>query len=117
MDDIKLVAGLNLKKVCKLKGIKNYQIADYMGVTSSSVSHWFKGDNFLDIDNLYRLCQYLGVSLDQIFGLKPIVVDVLDPDEEAVLFAYRKSDEKEKNIIRRALGLPESKKESLPVAK
>ena len=117
MENIKLIAGENLKKVCKIKGIKNYQVADYMGVTSSSVSHWFKGDNFLDIDNLYRLCQFLGVSLDQIFGLKPIVIGVLDSDEDEILSAYRKSSPEAKAIIRRALNLPENKKESLPEAK
>jgi transcriptional regulator with XRE-family HTH domain len=88
-----------------------------MGVTSSSVSHWFKGDNFLDIDNLYRLCQFLGVSLDQVFGLKPIIAGVLNAEEDEVLAAYRKSSPEAKDMIRRALNLPELKKDSLPEAK
>lgn len=117
MNDIKLTVGENLRKICKIKGIKNYQVADYMGVTSSSVSHWFKGDNFLDIDNLYRLCQFLGVSLDQVFGLKPIIAGVLNAEEDEVLAAYRKSSPEAKDMIRRALNLPELKKDSLPEAK
>ena len=117
MDSIKKTVGENLKNVCKIKGIKNYQVAEYMGVSSSSVSHWFKGDNFLDIDNLYKLCCYLGVTLDQIFGLVPIAIGILNDDEQEVINAYRQSSPAEKNLIRRALNLPDTKKDSLPEAK
>lgn len=111
MESIKKIAGENLKRICKLKGIKNLQIASFMGVSTSSVSHWFKGDNFLDIDNLYKLCRFLNVSLDQVFGLDPIVVGVLNEDENEVLIAYRNAKEDEKKLIRRALCLSENKKD------
>ena len=110
MESIKKTVGENLKRICKIKGIKNLQIADFMGVSTSSVSHWFNGDNFLDVDNLYKLCRYLDVSLDQVFGLEPIVVGVLNSDENDVLVAYRNSSDEEKNLIRRALGLSDKKK-------
>ena len=116
MDDIKITAGQNLKKICRIKGIRQYQVADFMGVSESSVSHWFRGDNFLDIDNLYRLCQFLGVSLDQVFGLKPIVVGILNDDEDEVISAYRRASKEEKAVIRRALNLPDRKKDTLPAA-
>ena len=111
MESIKKTVGENLKKVCKLKGIKNVDIANYMEVSPGSVSHWFKGDNFLDIDNLYKLCRYLNVSLDQVFGLDPIIVGVLNNDENEILVAYRNANDDEKNMIRRALKLPESEKD------
>ena len=109
MDSIKKTVGENLRKICKVKGIKNYQIADYMNVSESSVSHWFRGDNSFDIDNLYKLCRYLGVSLDQVFGLDPILVGVLNTDENDVLLAYRNASDDEKNMIHRALGLSDLK--------
>jgi transcriptional regulator with XRE-family HTH domain len=115
MESIKKTAGENLRRICKIKGIRNYQVADYMGVTTSSVSHWFKGDNFLDIDNLYKLSQFLGVTLDQIFGLSPIVVGILNNDEEEIISAYRKASPEEQNVIRRALNLPDRKKTSAEV--
>ena len=111
MESIKKTVGANLKKVCKSKGIKNYQIADFLGVTESSVSHWFCGDNSIDIDNLYRLCQHIGVSLDQIFGIEKIIPDVLNEEECELLKAYRKVDPNVKNTIRGALRLPEIKKD------
>ena len=97
----------NLKKVIKLKKIKNKDIAAHMGLSESSISHWLKGDNPPDMDNLYILCRYLGVSLDQIFGVDPIVVGVLNSDENDVIVAYRNASDDEKKFIRRALGIPQ----------
>lgn len=94
MESIKQTVGENLKKVCKTKGLKNYQVADYMGVTEGCVSHWFRGDNSIDIDNLYRLCQFLGVSLDQIFGIEPLISDIISKEECVLLEAYRKADDR-----------------------
>lgn len=107
MESIKKTAGENLRKICKLKKIKNNQIAEYMGVSTSSVSHWFKGDNFLDVDNLYKLCSYLNVSLDQVFGIDPILVGVLNTDEDAVLVAYRSAGEETRTAIRKILDVHE----------
>ena len=109
---IKGTVSENLRRVCKLKGIKNKDIAAHMGVSEGAVSHWFKMDNSMDIDNLYSLCQYIGVSLDQVFGLDPIVVGVLTPEENELVVAYRNAGNETRENIRRILNLPESKKDS-----
>ena len=95
-----------------MKKVKNKDIAAHMGLSESSISHWLKGDNPPDMDNLYILCRYLGVSLDQIFGIDPIVVGVLNEDENDIVIAYRNSSDDVKNAIRGALGLPVKKKDS-----
>ena len=107
LESIKQTVCDNLKKVIKLKKIKNKDIAAHMGLSESSISHWLKGDNPPDMDNLYILCRYLGVSLDQIFGVDPIVVGVLNSDENDVIVAYRNASDDEKKFIRRALGIPQ----------
>ena len=110
MNSIKPIVAENLKQVCKLKKIKNKDIAAHMGVSESSVSHWFKLDNSMDMDNLYQICKYIGVSMDQIFGIDPIIVDTLTPEENELVFAYRNSTNDMQNGVRRFLNLPELKK-------
>lgn len=112
MESIKPTVCENLRKVIKLKKVKNKDIAAYMGLSESSISHWLKGDNPPDVDNLFILCKYLGVSLDQIFGIDPIVVGVLSTDENEIVIAYRNSSDEVKNAIRGALGLPANKKDT-----
>ena len=111
MKSIKQTVCENLRQIIKLKKIKSKDIAAYMGLSESSISHWLKGDNPPDMDNLYILCKYLNVSLDQVFGIDPIVVGVLNSDENDVIVAYRKASYEEKNVIRRVLCLPEKKKD------
>lgn len=116
MDSIKKTVGENLRQVCKVKKIKNKEIAEYMGVSETSVSNWFRGKNSFDIDNLYSLCCYLDISLDQAFGVDPIVFGVLNEEENNVLVAYRKAGEETKNAIRKILDIPSPEKDTLSKA-
>ena len=83
MVEIRKTIGENIKKACALKGIRQVDIAEHMGVSQGSVSNWIKGTNSIDIENLAELCHFIGVSLDQIFGIAPI-------EQEALLSASEK---------------------------
>ncbi|MBQ9631984.1 MAG: helix-turn-helix transcriptional regulator [Lachnospiraceae bacterium] len=92
MGEIRLIIGSNIKRIAKLKGIRQVDIANYMGVSEGSVSNWIKGTNSIDIENLAKLCQYLGVSLDTIFGLAPVDNFAITDEEIRLLAAYRAAD-------------------------
>ena len=97
----------NIKEVCRIKKIKNVDIAEYMGVSAGSVSNWLNGTNFLDVDNLYTLCQFLGVSLNQVFGVDPIFYDTMTDEENQLLLSFRNADSTTKSIIKKILDIPE----------
>ena len=109
MISIKKTVGENLRSVCRVKGIKNKDIADHVGVSESCVSNWLRGKNSFDVDNLYSICQFLNVSVDQIFGIAPIVYGVLKPEENDILIAYRKADSGTKSSVLKLLDIPEKK--------
>lgn len=115
MSDIRQTIINNIKAICKVKKIKNIDIAEYMGVSAGSVTNWFKGTNFLDVDNLYKLCLFLGVSLDQIFGVTPIIFDALNSEENEIIAAYRKADDGTRASVRKLLDIS-AKKASEPSA-
>ena len=114
MISVKKTVGENLKSVCKVKGIKNKDIADHIGVSESCVSNWLRGKNSFDIDNLYSICQFLDVSIDQIFGISPIVFGVLTQEENNILVAYRKADPGTQASVRKLLDIPEEKSKAAP---
>lgn len=90
MGEIRKVIGENIKMICKLKGIRQIDIAEHMGISQGSVSNWIKGTNSIDIENLAELCAFLGVSLDQIYGVAPLEQNAsLAPDEAELLGLYR----------------------------
>ena len=69
--EIRKVIVENLKRICAEKNVKQVEIAEHLGVSQGSVSNWFKGTNSIDIENLAKLCEFLGVSLDQMYGAEP----------------------------------------------
>lgn len=90
MDEIRKTVGANIKKACHVKGIRQVDISEYMGVSQGTVSNWFKGINSIDIENLARLCVYIGVSLDQVFGITPMSYETTFSDEEKnILHLFR----------------------------
>lgn len=91
MGEIRKTIGENIKKVCALKGIRQVEISEHMGVSQGTVSNWFKGTNSIDIENLAELCAFIGVSLDQIYGVAPITPEVTLSQEETDMLALFRS--------------------------
>jgi len=100
MGEIRKTIGENIKKVCALKGIRQVEIADNLGVSPGTVSNWFKGTNSIDIENLAQLCEFLGVSLDQIYGVAPITPGVtLSQEETDLLSIFRSLNKDGRNML------------------
>lgn len=117
MGEIRKTVGENIKKVCALKGIRQVEISEHMGVSQGTVSNWFKGINSIDIENLAELCAFLGVSLDQIFGVAPLTPEVtLSQEETDLLGMYRSLNQTGREMLmstaRAFAGNPDMKKES-----
>jgi len=115
--EIRKTVGENIKKVCALKGIRQVEISEHMGVSQGTVSNWFKGINSIDIENLAELCAFLGVSLDQIFGVAPLTPEVtLSQEETDLLGMYRSLNQTGREMLmstaRAFAGNPDMQKES-----
>lgn len=53
----------------ELKGIKQTELAAYLGIRASNISDWKKGKYKPSLDVFYKLCTYLDVSADYLLGL------------------------------------------------
>lgn len=117
MGEIRKVIGENIKRIAALKGIRQVEIAEHMGVSQGSVSNWIKGTNSIDIENLAELCHFLGVSLDQIYGVAPITPEVtLSSEETDLVSLFRMLNSEGRNLaistIRTFAGNPAMLKEA-----
>lgn len=121
MGEIRKMIGENIKKACTVKGIRQVDIAEHMGVSQGSVSNWIKGTNSIDIENLAKLCRFIGVSLDQIFGIAPIEQDtMLSSSEKELISLFRSLNSVGQtlslNTIRTFAGNPDMRKDGQSVA-
>ena len=98
MDDTKKLIAENLKRVCTLKGIRQKDIADRIGVSTATVSMWFAATSGIDLSRFVQICEFLGVSIDQMCGKVPLDSALTD-DEQYLIDIYRVLDEAEQGNL------------------
>ena len=64
MDDLRNVIGKNLSDLRKRKGLTQLELAEKFNYTDRAVSKWENGDTLPDVEVLYNLCEFYGVTID-----------------------------------------------------
>ena len=64
MDNLRILIGKNLAELRKNKGLTQLELAEKFNYSDRAISKWENGDTLPDIDTLYVLCEYYGVTLD-----------------------------------------------------
>lgn len=62
----------NLKKYRVLKNLTQEEVAEYLGITSQSVSKWERGESYPDITLLPALANIFETSIDLLVGMDAI---------------------------------------------
>lgn len=57
-----------LKELRKQKGLKQKDLAGFIGVSQSTLSEWESEKYQIDNDNLFKLADFFGVSVDYLLG-------------------------------------------------
>lgn len=69
MGDIRDNICKNILFYRKKIGLTQGQLAEKIGVKTTSVSSWERGANAPDIELLYQLCKLFSISLDEMYGV------------------------------------------------
>ena len=64
MEELRTIIGENLAELRKEKKLTQLELADKFNYSDKAVSKWEKGDTLPDIETLYALCDFYGVTLD-----------------------------------------------------
>ena len=80
--------GENILKLRRRKGITQEALAEFVGVTKTSVSKWETGTTLPDIQILPLLASYFEVSVDELIGYVPML------SKEQISFQYHRLAEK-----------------------
>lgn len=89
--------------------ITQKELAAALGVTPGAVSNWENGNNSIDIDTLFKMCDLLGVSINEMYGTR--TADDYSAHEKEIIMSYRANPEMQP-AVDRLLGVePEEKKD------
>lgn len=93
------------------KGLKDIDLAKKIGKNKSVISTWRSRGTNPPVETIVSICELLQISVEEL--LTGESGDTLTPEEQALLAAYRRSDERGKrNIMKEALYEAEQGKSS-----
>ena len=64
MKDLRKIIGDNLSELRKRHGLTQLELAEKFNYTDRAVSKWENGDTLPDVEVLYNLCEFYGVTID-----------------------------------------------------
>ena len=64
MDDLRHIVGKNLAELRKRHGLTQLELAEKFNYTDRAISKWENGDTLPDLEVLYNLCEFYGVTID-----------------------------------------------------
>lgn len=84
---MEIKVGENIKRLRKVKGVTQEQIAEVLGISVTAVSKWERCETYPDITLLFPLAHYFGVTLDELMGYDE---ERVQAEIRTLLEAYRK---------------------------
>lgn len=73
-DDEEWKKRIRLGEIMKSKKIRQYKLAEYLGVKQGTISNWKSGRTPMPSNYIYDICCYLDVTPDILFGFEKIEV-------------------------------------------
>lgn len=64
MKELRKIIGQNLQDLRKQNGYTQTQIGEQFNYSDKAVSKWENGDTLPDIETLYQICEFYGVTID-----------------------------------------------------
>ena len=66
MKDIKSIVASNLSALRRQKGITQAELAERLNYSDKAISRWEKGDTLPDINVLYEICEFYGITMNDL---------------------------------------------------
>lgn len=93
----------NLSNLINLRKITQVKLADDIGCTKGTVSRYLNSDREPEIEFVYRIAEYFGVTIDWLLGIAPKSQSRFTPETEQIATLYQKASPSDKAVVQTLL--------------
>ena len=79
-------------------------LAARLNTKPQTVSRYERGDRGLDVETILALCEIFGCTADYLLGRSPMPSPELSEEEAELVLAFRRADDRSREIVRLTLG-------------
>lgn len=100
----KAVVDVNKLKDLRVSAcMKQSELAGLLSCTAVTVSRYELGQRDIDSATICRLCEIFGCTADYLLGRSVVQTAELTPEEEQLLTAFRRGDDRARDMVKLAL--------------
>lgn len=88
--DTKEKVAYNIAKYLKAKKKTQVSLANHVGLTKAAISSWIKGTTSPDLNKLIAICDFLDISINDLFGYYE--ENTLSTEDKVLLQKFRNSE-------------------------
>lgn len=92
-----------IKEMRLKKGLRQAELAGLLNCTAATVSKYELGQREIDSFTICRLCEIFGCTADYLLGRSSLPTAELSEEESRLLQAYRRGDDRAKDMVKLAL--------------
>lgn len=81
MKDVKSQVSANLSALRKQRGITQAELAEKLNYSDKAISRWEKGDTLPDLNVLYEICQFYGITMNDLVSEECTASQIQEQDK------------------------------------
>ena len=85
------------------EGLKQTDLAKMLNCSNTAISNYETGFRDIDSETICKLCEIFGCSADYLLGRSALPTPELSDEEAQLLQAYRRGDDRARDMVRLAL--------------
>lgn len=95
-----------MNRIRELRQSKNWRqsdLAERLNTKPQTISHYELGDRGLDVETINKCCEIFDCTADYLLGRSPLRSTELSKEEAAMVLAYRRADDRARDMVALAL--------------
>ena len=92
-----------IRELRAIRGLKQSDLAKLLNCSNTAISNYETGFRDIDSETICKLCEIFGCTADYLLGRSVLPTPEISEEEARILQAYRRCDDRARDMVRLAL--------------